>query len=286
VKRPIQVTRPRSDRAALACLLILASWAAVAAETQTVEVTAEVSGRGRTPEQARHEALQRARDLAVAEVAGIHIAAQQLRLKSESSDSMRDAFSYLVHTTTQGRIVDEDVSFTTRLEDDIPVYIAALRADVVLEEGHRDPGFSVEVRTQPDSHTYRRGEAVTLEITPSRECYVTVLNLHSDGQVSRLLPNRYASSHLATAGDKLILPGPGHGFEIRVDLRKGLRQDREHILVVATLDPVTFEMPADRPDELAPETESNLGLTALNQWLVRIPVERRTETLWDYEVVE
>ena len=30
----------------------------------------------------------------------------------------------------------------------------------------------------------------------------------------------------------------------------------------------------------------NLGLTALNQWLVQIPVERRTETLWNYEIVE
>jgi len=268
------------------CLFLLVSWAAAVAETRTVEVTAEVHGLGRTPEQARHEALQRARDLAVAEVAGIHIAAQQLRLKSESADSARDAFSYLVHTTTQGRIVNEDVSFATRLEDDIPVYAVTLRAEVVLEEGHRDPGFSVELRTQPDSHTYRRGEAVTLEITPSRECYVTVLNLHSDGRVSRLLPNRYATSHLAPAGEKLILPGPEHGFEIRVDLREGLRKDREHVLVVATLDALTFEMPTNDPDELVPESESNLGLTALNQWLVRIPVERRTEALWGYEVVE
>ena len=286
MNRAIPTTRPKSGRAALVGLLLLASWAYAAAETRTVEVTAEVHGLGRTPEQARHEALQRARDLAVAEVAGIHIAAQQLRLKSVTTDSIRDDFSYLVHTTTQGRIVNEEVSFATRLEDDIPVYVAALRAEVVLEEGHRDPGFSVELATRPNSHTYRRGEAVTLEITPSRECYLTVLNLHADGRVSRLLPNRFASHSLVSAGDKLVLPGPGHGFEIRVNLREGQRQDREHILVVATLDPVTFEMPADRPDELVPESESNLGLTALNQWLVRIPVERRTETLWNYEIVE
>lgn len=286
MNQPLEQTRPRSGRVALACLLLLASWTAAVADTQTVEVSAEVYGQGRTPEEARHEALQRARDLAVAEVAGIHIAAQQLRLKSESADSVRDAFSYLVHTTTQGRIVNEDVTFATRLKGDIPVYEVVLRAEVVLEEGHRDAGFSIEIRTQPDSHTFRRGEAVTLEITPSRDCYVTVLNLHSDGRVSRLLPNRYATGHLAPAGKKLLLPGPEHGFEIRVDLREGLRQDREHVLVVATLDPLTFEMPTKTPDELVPETESNLGLTALNQWLVQIPVERRTEAMWDYEVVE
>jgi hypothetical protein len=286
VNRSASTTRPTSGRAALVGLLLLASWASAAAETQTVEVTAEVYGLGRTPEQARHEALQRARDLAVAEVAGVHIAAQQLRLKSETTDSVRDAFSYLVHTATQGRIVNEEISFATRLDDDIPVYVATLRAEVVLEEGQRDPGFSVDLATQPNSHTYRRGEKLTLEITPSRDCYVTVLNLHADGQVSRLLPNRYATHHRVTAGEQLVLPGPGHGFEIRVDLRDGKRQDREHILVVATLDAVTFAMPSDAPDELVPASDSSLGLTALNQWLVRIPVERRTEALWNYEVVE
>ena len=268
MNRAIPTTRPSIGRAALVGLLLLASWASAAAETQVVEVTAEVYGLGRTPEQARHEALQRARDLAVAEVAGIHISAQQLRLKSETADSVRDAFSYLVHTTTQGRIVNEDVAFATRLEDDIPVYVATLRAEVVLEKGRRDPGFSVELATRPNSHTYRRGETLTLEITPSRECYVTVLNLHADGRVSQLLPNRYATSHLVAAGDQLVLPGPGHGFEIRVDLREGQRQDREHILVVATLDAVAFEMPGESPDELVPPSETSLGLTALNQWLV------------------
>jgi hypothetical protein len=286
VSQAIPTIRPARGQAALLGLLVLASWASAAAETQVVEVTAEVYGLARTPEQARHEALQRARDLAVSEVAGIHIAAQQLRLKSETADSVRDDFSYLVHTTTQGRIVNEEVSFATRLEDDIPVYVAALRAEVVLEQGQRDPGFSVELATRPNSHTYRRGETLTLEITPSRECYVTVLNLHADGRVSQLLPNRYAGSHLALAGERLLLPGPGHGFEIRVDLREGHREDREHILVVATLDAVTFESPGGSPDELVPASETSLGLTELNQWLVQIPVERRAEALWGYEVVE
>jgi hypothetical protein len=259
---------------------------ALAAETRTVEVTAEVYGLGRTPEQARHEALQRARDLAVAKVAGVHVAAQQLRLKTETAGSLRDDFSYLVHTTTQGRIVDEQVAFTTRLDDDVPVYLATLRAEVVLEEGRRDPGFSVELATLPNSHTYRNGETLTLEVTPTRECYLTVLNVHADGTVSRLLPNRYAKSNLVGAGEKMRLPAPGHGFEIHAALGEGQRVDREHILVVATLDPITFELPDDDADELVPSTENRGGLTALNQWLVRIPVDRRTEALWDYEVVE
>ena len=61
-------------------------------QTHVVEVTATVYGMGRTPEEAKREALQRARDKAVAEVAGIRIAAQQLRLKTEEANAVRDGF--------------------------------------------------------------------------------------------------------------------------------------------------------------------------------------------------
>ena len=38
-------------------------------------------------------------------------------------------------------------------------------------------------------------------------------------------------------------------------------------------------------DEMVPETDRDAGLTALNRWLLQIPVNRRAEALWDYEVV-
>src|SRR5262245_2334600 len=106
---------------ALAALL----WLGVStarAETRLVEVSASVPGTGRTPEQARREALQRARDEAVMRAAGVRVAAQQLRLRSEEGDgTVRDAFSSLVETSAEGHIVEEQVTYRTHLEDDLPV---------------------------------------------------------------------------------------------------------------------------------------------------------------------
>jgi hypothetical protein len=279
------VTRKR-HRSALGVAIALAAWFPLASETQTVEVTAEVFGLARTPEQARQEALQRARDEAVARVAGISIAAQQLRLKSERPGTIRDAFSYLVHTSTHGRIVKEEVTYTTRLQDEIPVYRATLRAEVVLEQGTRDPGFELELETRPASHTYRDGETIAIEIVSSRDCYLTVLNLRSDGSIRFLLPNPYEGANHASSGERYRLPGQSDGFEIHVQLSPDRRREREQLLVVATLDPVPFVMRENVGAEVVPEIERDLTLTLLNQWLVRIPVERRAEALWDFEVVK
>jgi hypothetical protein len=269
---------------ALVAAIVLSGGPAATSETRTVEVTASVHGLGRTPEEARREALHRARDKAVAEVTGVQIAAQQLRLKSEAPGAMRDAFSYLVHTSTQGRIVREEVSYRTALVDDVPIYRATLVAEVVLEEGRRDPGFTVELRTRPDTHTFRDGEGIAIEVTATRDSYLTVVNVRSDGEVEVLFPNRFDDDNRAPAGRIVRLPRPSRGFEIRAGLSDGRDREYEQVLVVATLDPVPFRVEA-LAEEMVPEVDREAGLTALNRWLLQIPVDRRAEALWDYEVV-
>lgn len=280
------MTRTSVIGPALAGALLAVAFAASAGETRIVEVAAEVHGGGRTPEEARRQALQRARDQAVAEVTGIHVAAQQLRLKTEVQDGVHDAFSYLVHTSSHGRIVHEQVRYDTRLVDDVPVYRATLTAEVALEDGVRDPGFSLDLRTSPLSNTFRDDEPIVLEITASRDCYLTVLNLRSDGGVGLIFPNRFAADSRISPGETVHLPERSDGFEIRVSLDEGRRTDHEQILVIATLDPVPFRLPEVSGDELAARDDDDVTLAALNRWLLQIPVERRVEALWDYRVVE
>lgn len=268
---------------ALGAAIVLCGAAATGPETRTVEVTATVYGLGRTPEAARREALHRARDKAVAEVTGVRIAAQQLRLRSEVPGAMRDAFSYLVQTSTQGRIVHEEVSYRTELLDDVPVYRATLVAEVALEDGERDPGFTVDFHPTPDTHAFRDGEGIALEVVATRDSYLTVFNVRSDGEVEVLFPNRFDDDNRAPAGKTVRLPRPSRGFEIRARLSEGRDRDREQVLVVATLDAVPYRVEA-LGDEMVPDSDREPGLTALNRWLLQIPVARRAEALWEYEV--
>jgi hypothetical protein len=222
--------------------------------------------------------------MAVAEVTGVQIAAQQLRLKSEAPGAAGDAFSYLVHTSTQGRIVRETVSYRTELMDEVPVYHATLEAEVVLEEGARDPGFTVGLGARPDSRTFRDGEVVVFEVVASRDSYLTVFNLSADGEVALLFPNRYDDDNRAPAGRTVLLPRPSRGVQVRARLVDGREHQYEQVLVVATLDRVAYP-PSAGEDELVPATDREPDLTALNRWLLQIPVDRRAEALWDYEVV-
>jgi hypothetical protein len=219
-------------------------------------------------------------------VAGVQLKAQQLRLKSEQEDAVHDAYSYLDHTSTQGRIVKEEVAFETRIEGGVPIYRAVLRADVALEQGTRDAGFQLDVQTIPDSPTLRDGESLTLVLTPSRDCYVTVLNLRADGSVARIFPNEWNLDHGIPGGQATRIPGHDDGFEIRVTLGAGRRRQQEQLLVVATVDPLTFRPSEDRSAELVPPSVVSPGLSTLNRWLLQVPVERRTEAVLAYEVVE
>jgi hypothetical protein len=266
---------------------VLTAWAADKQRKQTVEVVAEVYGLGLTPEEAKREALQRARAKAVAQVTGIQVSAQQLRFKSERPDEVVDAFSSLIRTSTYGRIVREEVSYRTTLEGDIPVYRAALRAEVAMERGDSDPAFSLDLQTRPSSHTFRSGEPLTLELTASKDCYVTVLNIFSDGNVALLFPNERDGDNRISAGEAFSWPTPARGLELRATLREGLDRDREQLLAIATLDPVPLVIEgAATGSDSVPVADYETTLTALNRWLLRIPVDRRTEALWSYEIVE
>jgi hypothetical protein len=254
-------------------------------ETRLVEVSASVPGTGRTPEQARREALQRARDEAVVRAAGVRVAAQQLRLRSEGADgTVRDGFSSLVETSTEGRIVEEQVTYKTRLENETPIYEATLVAMVALEEGSRDPGFTLDVSTDPVTRTLRDGEPLILQVTASRRCFLTLIQIGVDGALELLLPNRFVAEAGIEAGQTIRIPAKSAGFQIRARIPEGRERERERILAVATLDPVTFTLDSVASDELSSEDPAAKSFTALNRWLLRIPIARRTETLWDYEI--
>ena len=274
-----------SGKAALLAATLGLAAIAVRAETRVVEVTASVAGTGRTPEQARREALQRARGEALARTAGVRVAAQQLRLRSEEADgTVRDGFSSLVETSTEGRIVDESITYRTRLESDEPIYEATILAVVELEDDARDPGFTLDLATEPASRMLRDGEDLVLEVTASRRCYLTLIQIGSDGTPELLAPNRFLTEVALEAGRTLSIPPKSAGFRIRARLPAGREQERERILAVATLDPVTFMLDAETGDELSRSAAAGSRFTALNRWLLRIPVARRAEAFWEYEI--
>jgi hypothetical protein len=121
---------------------------------------------------------------------------------------VRDAFSSLVETSAEGRIVEEHVTYRTRLENDMPIYEADLVARVELEEGSRDPGFTLDLASGTGTRVLRDGEPLVLEVTASRRCYLTLIHIGSDGALELLLPNPFLAEMELQAGRTCASP-PG-----------------------------------------------------------------------------
>jgi hypothetical protein len=271
------------------CVLIIMSSATLhaAAEVREVSVYAEVYGTGKTPGEARHEALQRAREAAVAKVAGVNVSAQQLRLKSERQGEILDAFSTVILTATQGRILKEMVAYQVRLEGDLPVYRADLIATVAFERGERDPEFTLSLRTIPDTQTFRDGEKITLQLEASQDCHVLVLNVLSDGNVVQLIPSPSIPHNLLSGNEAKRFPENEELIQFQVGLLDGRRRDQEMILAIATRENIPFRMDSEsNPDDDLQVGTHQATLVSLNSWLVGIPLDSRVEASWIYEIVE
>jgi hypothetical protein len=275
-------------------LLLLCASAAPAQEapaaTTRVVVSAEVAATGRTPEQAWDEALQRARAEAVSRVSGFHVSAQDLRLRSETEEGILDAFSSLVHTSATGRILSERVHRSSRMDEELGVafYAVTLEAEVVPEQGARDSGFTLELTMEPDSHHLRDGEELRLALRSSRDGYLTVLNVLSEDRVALLFPNPFEEEGFVPAGKEVKVPGAEarrRGVRFRAYLPEGRERAAEMILAVVTRDPVPLDFPvATAAAGELPSLDYQGTLDLLNRWLVELPLDRRAEVTWQYEI--
>jgi hypothetical protein len=116
---------------------------------------------------------------------GIRVAAQQLRLRSEQVDgTVRDGFSSLVETSTEGRIVEERVHLQDEPRKRRPPCTRPVSSRLVaLEDGTRDPGFTLDLVTSRGRARFVTEKPLVLEITASRRCY---LNLDPDRRGRRV----------------------------------------------------------------------------------------------------
>lgn len=254
-----------------------------------VVVSAEVAATGRTPEEAWREALGKARAEAVARVAGFSVSAQDLRLRSESDERVLDAFSSLVRTSTAGRILDEKVERRSRIDEELGVafYGVTLEALVASQGGTRDPGFRLQIETEPGSPHLREGEELRLSFRSTREGYLTVLNVLSDDRVALLFPNSYDTDRRIGEDEPRPVPGEEarrRGVRLRVFLPEGRDRAAEMVLAVVTRDPLPLDFPAPGDSRELPVLDYQSSAELLNRWLVGIPLDRRTEATWQYVV--
>ncbi|MBT4502615.1 MAG: DUF4384 domain-containing protein [Gemmatimonadetes bacterium] len=206
----------------------------------------------------------------------------------EGGEEGDDQFSQFVRTATRGRIVAVDTLFDEAEQRTVAggarrelVYRVSMRAQVQPEMGRPDPGFQLELDL--NKALFADGENLSLELTASRDCYVTLFNLYANDSLLVLLPNELLRDNQLQAGQTLSIPPRNEGWELPVGLLPGRETDREVLLAVATKSEIPF--PAARVARQGLMSMDEALLT-VNRWLAAIPSDQRTEAVAFYRIVK
>ncbi len=112
------------------------------------------------------------------------------------------------------------------------------------------PGFNIDIWT--DKKRYRIGEEIHFYFRTDQDCYLTLIDYETNGNVKVLFPNRYYQDSSIQAGKTYIIPGREYGFKLTVEPPLGI----EKIKAIATTEPLSlFDL--DFVENFFPRVEGN-----------------------------
>lgn len=84
---------------------------------------------------------------------------------------------------------------------------------------------------------YRIGDPVTINVQTNKDCFVTLLNVRSNGEIWELFPNSYNHNNFIKANVRHTIPSSNDNFELAIVAPSG----QDYIKAIATSIPLTRE---------------------------------------------
>lgn len=264
----------------------------IAQKREWVTVEGSSHGANITPEEGKKLALDAAREEAIKQVVGLQITEQTYRKLQETIEGNKsklfDVFGRLSQTNSYGKIVEEKIETEwIEIQNNIPVYKVKLTALVEEELGEADPGFSVEIIMPRDVYytNGKEGEELDFKIVASRNCYIYLFNILANDSVQVLIPNRFITNNSyyvdrsIQAYEEML-----NNFSFNVILPNYLNYTIEALYVVATKDEINFLNGDFDHNSDGKINTYQTALLNIQKWLIKIPRDRRTEAIKQYEI--
>ncbi|MDP8210892.1 MAG: DUF4384 domain-containing protein [Candidatus Stygibacter australis] len=237
-------------------------------------VTASIEIANISPEEARDKAIEKASKRAL-EYFGVEVGSRTLSFKAETNNKINvDHFSNLIKLTSSGIILKKEiVESKTEVHGEDIYEIVVMKILLGKQKGERDPYF--KLNADLNKNYYVENENIEIEITPSIDCYLTVIFISSDESVGTVFPNKYSPNNFAEAGQKLTLPTEKEksmGIKYKVTLLPNKDEDTELVKVIATKKPISINL----------NDNFNTALESLQNWLVEIPSNEIVEVDLQY----
>jgi len=113
-----------------------------------------------------------------------------------------------------------------------PTYDQFLARLVMLHQA--TPPFALRLWT--DKNSYTIGEKVVFNVEAERDCYLTLIDIGTSGNLTVLFPNAYDQNNRIQAGRRYEIPGASYGFDIHVGGPTGV----ERVKAIVTTQPFTL----------------------------------------------
>lgn len=92
--------------------------------------------------------------------------------------------------------------------------------------------FQIKLAVNKKDATYKAGEVIKLKFNSTKDCYLTLIDVGTDGKVTIFFPNKFQKDIKIKAGETYSVPGKDAKWLLRVKGPAG----KEVIKAIATLD--------------------------------------------------
>ena len=232
-----------------------------------------------TPEQAKEMAIKRACQMAIEQFSGIEVTGRTALIQVESNDEITmDHFSKLINQVSNGIILNKQIIEEENVTENNRIYKRiTTKIKVGNQSGEADPFFSLSANL--NKIYFQNDEELILNVTPTKDCYLTILNIMSDENVATVFPNQYRKENFVKANELFELSNENDkklGIKFKVHLLPDKTEDTEIIKIIATKEPVSININSD----------FTTAFEALQNWLVTIPRDQIEEVDLQYFIVK
>jgi hypothetical protein len=252
-----------------------------------------------TREEAFEKALTKAELKALEVAVGTQVTGLTFRSVSETMvgsnvNEFEDHFTTFNLLLSNGKIVKRNINTIFTVENEQPKVIVKLRALVVPIEGNPDPAFRAEIVMDKGYYLDRNpkmgvgGEEVKFKLRATQDCYFYLFNLMSYDSVQLILPNKYIKDN------KFVYGKEEQDFERQIksmnlkfyaDIPEGKTETWEGFLLIALKEKIDFTSSNFLSDENNIIPTYKAAFEDLMQWLIKIPVDKRTEDLKKFKII-
>ncbi|MGD8916823.1 MAG: DUF4384 domain-containing protein, partial [Syntrophobacterales bacterium] len=233
---------------ALAVIVLLAMFPALAGSERAVEVTpdqehrsniVEVDGYAQLSEEKsirdiRLEAFANARRQAL-ENAESHIKSQtkveNYQLQYDLIESGAEGMVKVLEQKDFG--IENNSRYHVWIKAEV-TYVLKPPTEPAKQKALMSPTAPLTVKVWTDKKSYNNNEFITIYMEGNRDFYARIVNISSNGKVIQLLPNAYRQTHQFRGGQRYQVPGPGDRFSLQVTPPYG----QERIVVYASETPM------------------------------------------------